>query len=239
VVTLSMGSHSTPEHGTCLFEAYNLARFNAWRGDDRPHDVSFVLFRYGLELNDALPDGKRQALTRFLPSDGSDPLAGTADDGLDDVRGYLGLDWMVRTCTPAWLDAAGLTAEAAALRGLPEVTGLDTAQAAIPALNAAVQAADVSVSGKEFPYEPYASEAVNGCGASAVDAAVSTPPEGGGLVDTGRWIESWRATWDAVWAAAQATARADEAKIQAVVDGLQDSAVDLLTRMVRPVRGGS
>ena len=75
----------------------------------------------------------RQELKRFLPQPGQpSPLAGTRDDGLDETRGYLALDWLVRTHTPAWLDLAGLGAEARSLRDLSRIVDMAAAQTAGP-----------------------------------------------------------------------------------------------------------
>ena len=77
--------------------------------------MSPVLRAYGISLNDQWDDEKRQELKRFIPV-----LPGTAGDGQDEARSYLALDWLIRTHTPAWLDLAGLTAEAQELRDLRE-----------------------------------------------------------------------------------------------------------------------
>ena len=46
---------------------------------------------------------------------------GTADDGLDEARSWMAMDWLIRDYAPAWLEAAGLTEPAAELRSLPAV----------------------------------------------------------------------------------------------------------------------
>jgi hypothetical protein len=136
-ITLAKGAHDSCEDGTCLFEAYNLLVRHVMT-DACPPGVSPVLHSYGMALNDCFGDGKRQQLKRFLPQpDGSDILAGTADDGLDEQRGYLALDWLIRTYTPAWLDLAGLTAEAAELRALRRIVDVAAAQSAGPVVRSA------------------------------------------------------------------------------------------------------
>ena len=69
--------------------------------DACPPGVSRVLHSFGIALNDLLPDDRRQELVRYLPN-GTSPLAGT-DDGRDEARGYLALDWLIRTYLPTWL----------------------------------------------------------------------------------------------------------------------------------------
>lgn len=140
---LAEGSHdngpppSDPNCQMCLFEAYNLLTVgpvdttDSGLTDDRPTDVSEVLHAFGIRLNDSLPDHRRQELKRFLPdTSGRSLLSDTAGDGLDETRSYMALDWLIRTYTPAWLDLAGLTAEAQSLRGLRRIVDLVAAQAA-------------------------------------------------------------------------------------------------------------
>lgn len=123
---LDKGSHATPASpgaGTkvCLFEAYNLLAFGRFTAEC-PADVSPLLYRMGMNLNDSFGDDVRQLLKEFLPRDGApSPLAGTAGDGQNEARGWLAIDWRIRTYTPAWLDLAGLTAEATALRDLSRI----------------------------------------------------------------------------------------------------------------------
>ena len=132
-IVLHKGGHSQEQCADgqrCLFEWYNwLTRQQ--NTDKCPPGVSPVLHRFGMRLNDVLPDGKRQELVQFLPN-GDDRLAGTGHDGLDETRGYMALDWLIRTYTPAWLDLAGLNAEAAALRDFRRIADLSAAQAVRP-----------------------------------------------------------------------------------------------------------
>ncbi|TAK93776.1 hypothetical protein EPO05_06940, partial [Patescibacteria group bacterium] len=142
-IRLGKGSHEDgpppgdPNCELCLFEWFNVLVTPPNGGphitDDCPPDVSKVLHIFGMRLNDALPNDRRQELVRFLPGpDQPSPLAGTRDDGLDETRSYMALDWLIRTYTPAWLDLAGLTAEATALRDLRRIVDLVAAQAAGP-----------------------------------------------------------------------------------------------------------
>ncbi len=130
-ITLARGNHPVPPDDCgnpqrCLFEWYNwLTR--ATHTAARPP----VLHTFGMRLNDILPDDRRQELVRFLPN-GEDRLAGTEHDGKDETRGYIALDWLIRTYTPTWLDLAGLTAEAGALRDLRRISDLAAARAAGP-----------------------------------------------------------------------------------------------------------
>jgi len=124
-LTLAKGAHDDREQGVCLLEA--VAWFAGQDHTDHPPCVSPILAAFGRSLNDVLPDAKRQELVPLIPL-----LPGTAGDGHDETRGYLALDWLVRTYLPAWLDLPGLGAEAAVLRGLPQITGLAAARSAGP-----------------------------------------------------------------------------------------------------------
>src|SRR6266498_2343815 len=139
-LVLYSGSHTggpppgTPGCKMCLFEAYNAIQSPPDAPqqitDERPPDMSPVLHRMGMRLNDALPDDKRQKLKRFLPRGGHSPLAGTRDDGLDGQRGRLATDWVLRTATPLWLDAADQPEWASRLRELGPTTDQDSYDAA-------------------------------------------------------------------------------------------------------------
>jgi hypothetical protein len=121
-IFLARGSHPQQDCADpqrCLFEWYNVLARDV-HTDDCPPGVSRVLHRYGMRLNDLLPDAERQQLVAYLPN-GASPLAGTATDGKDYTRGMIAADWGIRTALPYWLDAAGMNADASALRGLPPV----------------------------------------------------------------------------------------------------------------------
>jgi hypothetical protein len=132
-LVLDQGAHDSRDDGVCLLEAV------AWWVDqdhsDSPPCVSPVLRTFGTKLNDVLPDGRRQQLKPLIPL-----LPGTAGDGLDETRSYMALDWLIRTWTPAWLDLAGLAAEATALRDLRRIVDLVAAQQAGPVVRNAQEA---------------------------------------------------------------------------------------------------
>jgi hypothetical protein len=133
-IILTEGAHTSRGDGVCLEEAVAW-----WAGEDHtdhPKCVSPVLAAFGRRLNDVLPAAKRQELRSTIPLQ-----PGTAGGGHDEARGYVALDWLIRTYTPAWLDLAGLTAEAASLRELRRIADLVAAQAAGPVVKDARAAA--------------------------------------------------------------------------------------------------
>ncbi len=134
-LTLDDGAHHDATPGQwCLMEATAYLAGEPW--SDHPACVSPVLGAYGRGLNDAWDDVQRQLLVPFIPR-----LLGTADDGQDEARSYLALDWLLRTYTPAWLDLAGHMAEAAALREHRRIVDMAEVRSIEPAAQAAQAAA--------------------------------------------------------------------------------------------------
>ena len=69
------------------------------------------------ELNDTLDDEPRQTLLKpLLPK-----LLDSRDHRLELPRRYIAHDWAIRTAVPAWLDLAGATRSAQAMRDLPTI----------------------------------------------------------------------------------------------------------------------
>ncbi len=94
---------------------------------DHPRRVSPIVCTLGIRLNDLATHRQRQTLTRFLPD-----LVGTADDGKEDARMWVALDFSLRTVWPRWVDRFGMREEAAALWGLAPITGEPAYSAARP-----------------------------------------------------------------------------------------------------------
>ncbi|MBT2587921.1 hypothetical protein J7I86_19110, partial [Arthrobacter sp. ISL-95] len=129
-ITLDKGSHYGGfESGHCAME---VVAWLAGEGHtDAPQCASKVLRAMTIGLNDAWDQEKRQQLVPLLPS-----MIGTSDDGQDERRSYLALDWLIRTYTPAWLELAGHTSEAQALRDLRRIVDIATTAAAAPVVEA-------------------------------------------------------------------------------------------------------
>lgn len=149
-LTIDHGSHSSFDAGHCSTEV--VAYLAGEPHTDHPECLSPVLGAFIRTWNDDLDDEGRQKLKSFLPR-----VIGTAGDGRDEARAWLATDWLVRVHTPAWLELAGVTESAAALRALPpfasprvaranqstvEAAARDAARAAVgPAAWAAAEAA--------------------------------------------------------------------------------------------------
>ena len=249
-ITLAKGSHDgdcdDPER--CFFEWYNwLTR--AKHTDDCPPGVSPVLHQFAIKLNDLLPDDRRQQLKQYLPHDGTNPLSGTAGDGLDETRGYLALDWLIRTYTPAFLDLAGLTEEATALRDLRRIADLVAAQNAGPVVREtrtkAAAAWDAArAAARAAAWDAARDAAWDAAGDAAGDAAWDAAWDAAGAAARAAAGDAaWDAARDAARAAAGDAARAaarDAArdKLAPTVTQLQDSAIALLGTMIKPEAPG-
>jgi hypothetical protein len=154
--TIQHGKHAGPDDGGCVMEWTSWVAGEEWT--DRPACACPVLTAFALRINDRMPDRPRQRLLPYVPR-----LAGSRSDPDRELRrGFLAADRAVRVFAPLALDAAGLGGEAAALRGLAEVSDAATARSAYAATDAAADAA---------AYAPYAYAAAYAATAYAADAA--------------------------------------------------------------------
>jgi hypothetical protein len=128
--TLGYGTHATPEDGRCAMEWVSYLAGEPHSDD--PGCVSPVLRAFCMTLNDSLEDAPRQRLRPYLAR-----TIGTSEDGLDEARSWLAMDWLIRTYTPAWLALAGLTDSSQRLAWLGPVTDCATLEPALGALSAA------------------------------------------------------------------------------------------------------
>jgi len=217
-LTLAKGAHRDRESGTCLLEA--VAYFAGEPHTDAPACVSPVLRSFGVGLNDVLSDDRRQCLVPFVPR-----MVGTAGDGLDEARSYLALDWLVRTYAPAWLDLAGLSVEARALRDLRRIVDLVSAQAAGPVVR---QSAEEAAAAWAATGAAIGAAARDTAWTAAWDAVRAVP---GDAARAAARAAARDAAWTAAWTAAGDAAGA---ALAPTVATLQDSAIDLLDTMIAP-----
>jgi hypothetical protein len=133
-IHLNRGNHNNREQGVCVAEA--VAWFAGEPHSDHPACMSPVLGVFVRSWNDTLDDTTRQRLIPFIPR-----LVGTANDGGDQTRVWMLVDWLARVYAPAFLRAAGLAGQAGRLEQAPPIIGPDTAISLQPELDAARDAA--------------------------------------------------------------------------------------------------
>ena len=135
-VVLSSGAHAPPNGAfeACVMELSSYLAGEPW--SDHPACVSPVLGEFLRSWNDSLDNKTRQKLKPYAAR-----VIGTSGDGKDDQRAWMAVDWLARIHLPVWLDTAGLSDHAAAVRALIALDGADAAKAAQPTLAAARDAA--------------------------------------------------------------------------------------------------
>ena len=229
---LENGSHQGPNEGVCLMEAV------AWLArephSDDPACVCPVLGAFGRDLNDRLDVERRGRLKPLIPA-----LVGTARDGHAGARGFMAMDWIVRTYTPAWLRLARLDTEADDLQSLPEIADAATLRGAQEVLDAAGKSASATREAAwDAAWEAAWAAAWEAAWAAAWDAARAAARAAAG---DAAWAAAWAAAWDAAraaaWDAAGDAAGASAgasagAPLEPTKRALQDSAVLLFRRMV-------
>jgi hypothetical protein len=221
-IVLDHGTHATPDDGMCVMEA--AALYASEDFTDAPECVSPVIRAFCIAWNDAIPDAETRTrlLRPFIPQ-----VIGTNIGPEDDERRtWMAYDWLVRTFTPAWLRRAGLTAEAAALEALPELTATELVDAALPTIREARERADAALDAAGVAALDAALDAAL---VAALDAALVAAWAAAG---DAAWDAALDAALDAAWAAAWAAAGAAAGDALAdTVDELQQSACELLDRM--------
>lgn len=229
-ITLQRGPHApNDDKQFCAMEAA------AWIAgephSDEPECVSPVLAAFVRSWNDALDYEERQTLKPHIPR-----MIGTAGDGHDEERAWMAADWLVRVCTPAWLDLAGINDSAEALRSLPPITRATVVKAhptvqearrkAVAATRTAARDAAEDDAWAAFRARTAARDVVRAAGWDAAEDAALHP--------------AWTAAWAVVRTAARVAAEDAAAKakldsepgFEAVKAELQRSAHELLDRMI-------
>ena len=198
---LLSGAHASSKAGMCVMEA--VAFVAGEPHSDHPECASPVIAQFLRTWNDDLDDVGRQRLKPYVLK-----VVGTrASAEVEDQRGWLCADWMVRVHTVAWLELGGMKDQADALRALVPLTSETTLDAALPPLNEARKRSDAA-------------------GAAAWDAARDAAWD---AARDAALAASWDAARDASWDAARdaATQKLEPTKLS-----LQESAFALLDRMI-------
>jgi hypothetical protein len=133
-LVLKEGGHKSPKEGACLMEAVAYVAGEPWSAD--PKCSSPILNVFGRQLNDSLPDDRRQELVSLVLM-----LVGSrGDEDSEEVRNDMLGDWYVREHLPRLLRHAKLDEQAERLAALPPVTEATT-PAAVAAVREAARAA--------------------------------------------------------------------------------------------------
>jgi hypothetical protein len=209
---LAYGTHATPEDGRCAMEW--VSHIAGEPHSDDPACVSAVLRAYCTSLNDSLEDGPRQLLRPYLAR-----TIGTADDGLDEERSWMALDWLIRTYAPAWLAAADMTAPARELADLPPVIDAAALKGALAVVKAARRETRATWASALGAARPAAWTAWAAGRAAAREAA-------------------WRSAGAAAWAAARvAVGESAGDRARAMAREIAGDAAATLARAARPAAG--
>jgi hypothetical protein len=205
---LAKGNHK-PNGIMCVMEAVAFMAGEPW--SDHPQCACPIISTFMRKWNDDLSDDDRQMLKLYIPR-----LIGTKrSPEVEQRRGWLVADWMVRVHTPAWLELGGMKEQADALRNFPELKTPEDLASIQPLLNEAKTKADA---------------AWDAAWAAARDAAWDAARDAA-------WDAAWdaarAAAWDAAWDAARAAAWAAESeKLKPTQVSLQQSALKLLDAMI-------
>ncbi len=112
---LLRGSHVPNSNDMCVMEAVAYVAGERWT--DSPACASRPIAALLRRVNDRMDDEDRQLLKPLIAR-----LVGSkASPEVEIRRAWLAVDWAIRAAAPVWLDNAGLTEHAAALRGLDEI----------------------------------------------------------------------------------------------------------------------
>jgi len=231
---LSAGAHF-PDHDFCVMEAVAYVAGEAWT--DTPTCASTVLGAFLRCWNDQLDDSDRQMLVSLIPR-----LVGTAAPyEVEVTRAWMAVDWACRTLAPRWLVAAGLADVALTLSSANSVTDEQAVDAILPLLREGLrQARDARAAaeiGAGDAAEIAAGAAAEIAAGDAARAAVRAAAgyAAGYAAESAAEIAAGDAAW-AAWAAGAAARAAAEsaarAALRPVVMELQQSALDLLERMI-------
>ena len=231
-VTLHSGRHDNPDQGHCLLEVVSM--FAEEPFTDAPKCVSPVLRVFGISWNDGLrSDEERAQLKQYIPR-----LVGTAGDtAADERRAWMATDWLVRVHTPAWLDAAGLTDQAARLRGLPELVSGDQIPSVKPVLEAVRADAAAARDAARAAARAAAGAAARAAAGAAARAAAWAAA--GDAARAAAGAAAWAAAGDAAWAAARDAAEKAQRQGRgvwgAVYDAVKPTMVDAVNGPLGPV----
>jgi len=225
-VTLQKGNHEDLADGACAMEA--VAYIAGEPHSDRPMCACPVLSSFLRRWNDDMPDADRAMLKPYIIR-----VIGTySTQAVESRRSWLAFDWLTREYTSAWLDFAGLTKHADALRGAGELVGANSLAEIHPVLAAAEKSSWKSAApAKDDDFLTYM--ASKAAGKDAARASASKVAYTAASDASWPWVVTRDAAWAAPWAVARDAAWAASVdSLAPLVKTLQASACRLLDRMI-------
>jgi len=262
--SLKKGAHS-PDSTFCVMEAVAYVAGEKW--SDNPECACPIISAFLRSWNDSLPtDAERDRLLKpLIPK-----LVNTRNKSLEEKRGVMAADWLIRTHTVAWLRLAGLNAQADSLANLPEITAFsqlpsirgpieavrkDASAAWDAAWDAARDAARDAAgdaawaAARDAAWDAAAWAAARAAAGAAAAGDAAGDAAGAAAAGAAAWAAAWdaaraaawdaarAAAWDAARAAAWDAARAAawdaaRAKLAPTVASMQESALQLVERMI-------
>ncbi len=236
-LVLGIGAHANWESGACVMEA--VAYLAGEPFSDHPKCASRVIGTFLRSWNDSLNNRDRQVLKQYIPR-----LVGSkGTPEQEETRGWMAVDWLVRTHTPMWLRLAGLPDQADRLTKLSEFqAGMDVAQL-MPTLKAIRTDADAAretswTASGAAPGEAHLAAGGAAARAASRDASGAAPPAASrDATPAVARAAAGDAAADAAWAATRAATRdaspaATRAALRPTVVQLQASAHELVDRML-------
>jgi hypothetical protein len=185
-ITLDEGGHQPNDGAYCVMELAAYLAHEPW--SDHPACVSPAIAAFLRSWNDTVDNDFRQKLKPYALR-----VIGTATNAGDEqTRAWMATDWLVRTMTPAWLDLAGLTAQAAELRALQPLTSDEIAIGVQDLLERVQRDADAAWSAARSAARSAAWSAAWSAARSAAESAA--------------WSAARSAAWSAAWSAARSAA---------------------------------
>lgn len=180
---LAPGSHASPKEGLCALEW--VAYIAGEEHSDSPVCVDPVLRRFGIGLNDAMPDEIRQRLRPYLAR-----MIGTAGDGRSKERRWKMADWAIHHAAPLAQEAIGREDLAEKLRAAPKVVDRKSGEKAAE-IAREVWAANYAAAN--------AADAANAANA-AYHAAATTTAAAADAADAAAYAYAARsAMWERLW----------------------------------------
>jgi hypothetical protein len=228
-INLGSGSHDAPDKGACVMEAVAYVYGKDWT--DHPPCVCPIIGQFLRSWNDSLTcDDDRNRLLKPLVL----KVAGTkSTKEVQERRGWMCMDWLIRTYSPAWLDLVpSLKVHAEALRRAPEIVDMVTLANVTTTIADAQKEAWAADSAAYSAARSAAYSAAYSAADSAAYSAARSAADS--AADSAAYSAADSAARSAAYSAAYSAARsAARSALKPAIDILQESAVALVLRLIK------